>query len=372
MGKEYMEDCGGVDRIWWEKVTNASGFLRHIVDTIQDGRSVILYLPEHVPWYATMRRILDVSIHRENSISALQDFRDNGDDPGESMLTLFCMPEKRAHYRSGIGYAAFLANSSDIVMNDSIVWVSDVSEAQLDCWIRFIEEYNRALGKHKRGCRFLVETHARSIRPEKRGMTNSVFDREIGRYDRFLFDMLAASEQRGSALFKQYLAETISILFPDDMELCAQCIRRGAAFLSDPLRVLRSIGDSGRRSSGEAYDSTLSEDAVSRCFWEAQIKIIFPIIEKRRSIYIEQYEDDISQWMPLLKEQGWKYTEASEVEVGALSYLIGSGHLHMPPADITQITKLKNARNTLAHLKVLSQKEVDEILAMSCPVAGDL
>ena len=341
-----------MNKVWWTKVTNASHFLDKIVDTVQNGQSIILQLPDTIPWYETMKEIVETRIE------------DMVEDPGEYLFYEFCKKEKRVHYRPGIGYAEFLAKNEDIVLTDSILWIAKTCEENLTKWAK---HSNKALGKHKEGCIFIVEARnnpAGAAVKEKKGLRNISYAREIGHYDNYLFNVLATSSSPEKEIFKQYLAEVVSIMLPDDIELSALCIEKGRAFLENPLGVIREISSTKTRSDGRNFGADIGEEDLQERLWEAQIKVIFPLVERQRNVLVQKYQREIEGLLPIVAAYGEEFLEASEVELGILSYLAGSGQIQLQYEDVEKLNKLKNARNVLAHIRTLPQEEVDGIFAL--------
>ena len=92
---------------------------------------------------------------------------------------------------------------------------------------------------------------------------------------------------------RQYLAEAgFILLLPDDAELACACIKRGRIFLEDPVKTIASIRKETFRSDGTAFWPDISEKQIAERMWEAQIKVVFPIIEKQRSIIVERYRKE--------------------------------------------------------------------------------
>ena len=56
------------------------------------------------------------------------------------------------------------------------------------------------------------------------------------------------------------------------------------------------------------------------------------------------------------------FFDAEDVEIGVLSHLVSLGRLVVAFEDGKMIARLRNARNTLAHIKPMTQTEIDEIL----------
>lgn len=352
-----------MDTIWWNKVTNASHFLEAIVNAVQERQSVLLELPDTVPWYTTMQEIIKNDISMQNADSAYKYILDTKVEPGEYLLKKFCKKEKQAQYRPLIGYPKFLAKSDDIVLNDMILWIADVDKNQVQKWVDFIENYNKELERGKKGCRFIIETHDKCKVPDRRGIQFICFEKEIEHYDNYLFNMLAASSLKGTQLFKQYLAEVVSIMFPDDIELSSQCISHGKKFLKNPIKIIESIIEQESRSDGTHFNVTVTREELQERLWEAQIKIIFPLIEKHRSVIVKKYKSQIEVLLPIEGSYGETFNEVNEVELGTISYLRGKGKIQMSSEDVHKVEKLKNARNDLAHIKILPQNEIDNIFS---------
>lgn len=350
-----------MDRVWWNKVTNAAHFLDLIVESIQDGQSVLLQLPESVPWYMTMQDIISTEVIRANSTRSYKCITDVGEDPGKYLFNEFCKKEKRAHYRPCIGYPEFLAQSDDIPLNQYILWICGADSSQVKKWYEFIDEYNKALGKNKQGCLMIIETSDFVSLQKKKDIRVISYERIIEYYDNYLFNMLASSELRENAIFKQYLSEAISIMIPHDVELSSMCVLKGRDFLNSPIDTLNRIVEENYRSDGTGYVVTTTEKQLKERLWEAQIKVIFPLIEKYRNRIITKYKNNIEPLLPIKTAYGEEFTEASDVELGTIAYLIASGKIDVEKEDNRRIAVLKNARNILAHIGILSQNEVDEI-----------
>ena len=353
-----------MDFVWWEKITNASHFLNLIVEGVQEGCSIMLQLPSSVPWYFTMSDILSDRIKSQNSNRALEKIQDAEMDPGEYLFQNYCKREKRVQYRPGIGYAKFLAESDEIALNNYILWITVDSEEQTKNWYTFIQNYDKMLGKDRRGCIFIIETRSEMAVRDQGRIRAIVYQKEIEYYDQYLFHMLAAASLKESAIFKQYLAEIVTLMISDDVELSAECIERGRTFLENPVKTIQEIKKSELRSDGNEFVFAMSEKKIQERIWEAQIKIIFPVIEKKRNSLINRYRKEIGGLLPITGAYGEEVYELEEVEIGILSHLVTLGKLQVSSEDAKVISKLRNARNILAHIKILSQREIDEIFAL--------
>lgn len=352
-----------MDYVWWNKVTNASNFLDAIVCAVQDRHSIFLKLPDVVPWYSTMRDIISNDISMQNADSSFRIISDTGIEPGAYLLNEFCKKEKRALYRPNIGYANFLAKSDDIVLNDYILWIVAKNEEQSMKWVDFVVEYNKALAKNKKGCLFIIETRQNTNLSNKKGIVHIDYDKEIEYYDTYLFNMLAASTLKEGEILKKYLAEVVSAMLPKDIELAAQCILYGKKFLASPLEIIREIVENESRSDGTYFNVQVTEEEMQERLWEAQIKMIFPLIERHRNIIVHKYSKQLNILLPINAAYGETFTEVTDVELGTISYLLAINKIEMSSEDVNKVSKLKKARNELAHIKVVSQEDVEEILS---------
>lgn len=353
-----------MNNIWWEKVANPCNFLKSIVQSVKNEESIILELPEYVPWYMTMRSIISDQIMQSNSTRQYNYIKDIDIEPGEYLFNEFCKKEKRARYRPSIGYAEFLAKSDDIVLNDCILWIYDVSKSRAVEWYNFIVKYNKAIDTHKNRCIIIVETREDNNLQEKKEIKKISYQKEIGHYDNYLFNMMMSATLKESMIFKQYLAESVSLMFHDDIELSAQCISYGRAFLENPMEILHSISEQKLRSDGEAFEIKISEEEIEKQLWEAQIKVVFPLIEKHRNNIVCKYRKEIDLLLPIKTEYDEEIKTAGEVEIGKLLYLAVSKQINMSVEDFSKVSKLKNARNVLAHIKSLKQEDVDELFLL--------
>ena len=127
-------------------------------------------------------------------------------------------------------------------------------------------------------------------------------------------------------------------------------------------KTIASIKKETFRSDGTAFWPDISEKQIAERMWEAQIKVVFPIIEKQRSIIVERYRKGIEALLPITGAYGEMFFDAEDVEIGVLSHLVSLGRLAVAFEDGKMIARLRNARNTLAHIKPMTQAEIDEIL----------
>ncbi len=354
-----------MDKIWWGQVTNAVQFIRKIVESVLNEKHLAVELPRDIPWYDTMRELTEDAIRRRSSDRNLVSLQDSGQEPGKCVFEAFCDREKQSEYRPAVGYADFLAKCGDIVLNHRIVWVSDLAKQNYSAWIEFVSAYAAACKKERRaGGIFILELREQMALSAKKGVHMLSFQKEISHYDSIVFNMLAASSIKKSAISKEYLVELVSNIAGRDMELAAQCIRKYREFLNEPYVILQRITEQGCRSNGESFENQFREEEVKKQIWKAQIKIIFPLIEEFRGHFVDKYKEQIGRQLPIPYAYGEEFTEADEVEVGTLYFMACNEKLHISSEDYHKLKMFREARNRLAHLCILSDQEMEDIFSV--------
>lgn len=352
-----------MEQIWWKQITKAKHFIDMVTDAILGNKSVILSMPAFVPWHETMYEMIAEILNGENSLNRLVSIDCPEGDVGQYLLENYCKKEKRASYRYGMSYASFLAKSEDIVLNSSYIWVKDVSQKKLEEWSRFIADYNKNVPSHMSPAVFVLEIRDSGKKQKAvKGVQHINFSDNIDAYDKFTFCALASTDIAIRSPLRPYLAEMVSTICSDDIELCAQCIRQGQAFLRNPAQVLASIMDAECHSDFSPFAMDLDKSRVDSLIWECQIKLIFPVIEKYRSRFVNQHHKEISSSLPIKDPFGEVITSPQDVELGQLVQLAAMGQITLTQRGYQELDLFRKARNDLAHLTPLEFQVVEEIL----------
>ena len=352
-----------MDRVWWNHIAKAHKFLMDVVTTALEGKSIILSVPENLPWYHTFVDMIQEQLNLENSRNSFDIFRCPDEEIGLYFLEHYCRREKRATYRPGMTYAAFLGRSEDIVLNDRYIWVTDIPESRYQEWVDFILDYNKNITS-KPPAIFILETHDDSFAHKaKKGIRKILFSQNIISYDKFAFCALVTAETNCKDCMRMYLAELVSILC-DDIELCAECVREGKRFLKNPAEIIREILTLKYRSNGEKYRFSYSDKEIKQFTWEAQLKHVFPLIEKYRNYFTNRYMDAIRNALPINNSNGEIVSSPQDVEIGTLLYMVGRGDVIIGSKEYENLQMYRDARNKLAHVNVLASETVEKILRM--------
>ena len=354
-----------MDKLWWMHITKAHKFMQDIVSNAVEERSIILSLPKATPWRNTLIELVEDQLKLENPKNKLEEIRCPEEEVGFFLLNKYVKRERRANYRCGMTYASFLGKCEDIVLNDRYIWVTDIPKNRFEEWLNFIAEYNKNV-QNKTPAIFILETHDEYfVNKAKKGIKKIVFDQNIGPYDRFAFCALAATENACKEYMRPYLAELVSILCNEDIELCADCVAVGTGFLSDPIKTINEIVETNYRSDGERYSFSKTKEEIKTLIWETQLKNVFPVIEKYRSYFIKKNNRQIKNGLPFTNAFDEVIDNPEDVEIGTLVLMAGKGKLVLSERDYQALLMFRDARNKLAHLSVLDLETVDIILRRS-------
>ena len=346
-----------MDNIWWRQIIKANHFINDISTNILQGKSIILHLPVFVPWRDTMYDLIEGVLHSENPEYRV-DFVDcptrdqyPSGDVGQFLLEKYCKKEKRSSYRPIETYAEFLAKSNDIVLNSHYVWIRSVSRDDVENMGDFIVDYNKNLPKGHSGAVFVLEVRGGTGRLKSlKGVKYISMDESIDDYDRYTFCALASTDVNVPAYLRPYLAELVSSVCREDIELCSLCINQWDIFIKDPISTLKTICETETRSDGTAFNLPIDSAIINPLIWEAQLKILFPKIEKFRSSFIKKHYHEIMRALPIKNSNGDNIDDPIDVEIGALIFLAGQKKIVLNKNEYERADEFRKIRNELAHI----------------------
>ena len=350
-----------MQKIWWEQVPKALLFCSDIVNSLLDEKSILLHHSEALPWESYFKSFVKDSVAQKSATKTFHTLSDT-DSPGSALLQEFCAQTKRAQYRPSKGYAAFLAQSDDIVLHNQYLWINISSIEQLDVWTSFVADYLKERGHGKDRAVFILDWRSEDPPSRRKGITLFSFDAYISEYDRIVFSTLASSSISERTEIKNYLAELTANVLGNDIELNAECISRHKDFMRNPFMVITNIVESSERSDGSTFQFDKSAPEVDRLIWLAQIRSIYPLIEEYREIFIQSHKTAIRAQLPISSSYEEVYTDPNDVELGTLYYMASSGALPLISDEYVRLKAFRDARNTLSHLGLLTFEDILNLL----------
>ena len=353
-----------MEKLFWNKISNAVRLTESIIYTLVEGKNVLLSLSEYIPWYNIFRDQVEELQRQELGGYGIDFYEDSvNDDPGYMLFMEYCKKELKDDYRPAIGYARFLANAESIPLNNSIVWVKVESDKRVKEWCDFITKYNKELKNEFSGGLFIVETLCDISGISFEGGKSVKYSDYIGEFDYYIYSTLASSVLNIEKHRKEYLAEMVTSILGNDIELSALCLAddRYKKFWEDPQKTINDIISEQTRSDGEEFSFALNNEGVKQRIWKAQIKNLFPLIEAYRGGFVKKYFVSIEKMLPISSSYGEEFAKPYEVEIGTLYYMACNGDIEVDSQDLKQLKCFKEARNKLAHIEVLSVKEIEDL-----------
>ncbi len=347
--------------LWWNQVPNAVRYVAEIKECLLEEKSILLKYANGMPWREEFTDDIKMAVKLQNSDKKFVTVP-GVSDPGKYLLEEFVAKEKRTEYRPGKGYAKFFAEKDDIVLHNRFFWVKTDDAAILDAWMIFVTEYVKECGKRPNKAVFILEWMKEDAVSPKKGIRLFSFEDFIGEYDRLVFSVLASSSIRESSFIKNYLAEMVSNVIGNDIELCGICIGNYKAFLADPAGFIKAIVREQTRSDGSAFEYATDENGFNTLVWRAQIKSIYPHLEEYREEFVQKHYSVILKQLPITDSFGETISDPKEVELGMLVYMVGMGAVKLDDADYKTLCRFKDARNKLSHLTTLSYDEIKALM----------
>ena len=178
-------------KIWWEDLNGPRRFLVETAENLSGGKSVVLCLPQRVPWLKIMREVLEKLLRKGTQTIKVVDAENISAEPQEFVLKNFCANKDGFRPYSKKAYAKFLAESTGIELNDSCLWIRKASPAQVEQWLAFIADYQNFLAGRKGGV-FVLEAGDDWI--AKSDVALLSYKKKISDYDSFAFNTFAPHE----------------------------------------------------------------------------------------------------------------------------------------------------------------------------------
>ena len=350
-----------MNNVWWNQISRARHFVDEILECLVQEKSLVLCLPELMPYYPDFQEIMQDTLRQEKGNRRVMVVDCPEGEVGPFLLEKFCKKEKRSSYRYGITYAQFLGESEDITLNDCYLWVRGVSKKKGKEWISFIDEYLKAAASHPAAV-FILEGGEELSNITRKGIKAFSFKEAIDAYDRFAFCALTVSDNTCREAYRPYLAELVSNLCEEDVELCEHCAKLGTAFLKSPREAFLQILEKERRSDGKPFEMKTDIEWLTEKTWESQIRILFPCIEQYRKDFTSHYEKEIAAGLPIQDSYGNVIENPQEIEVGVITSLIGRKLFTVTMEEYEELVLFKNARNDLAHLDVVPWESAERII----------
>lgn len=347
--------------IWWRHLTRPSRFVNDVSEALLDEDSVLLILPERMPWYWDFYAAVEESVNERSALRSMQMIESPAAEIGEFLFETECRKELRSRRRRGQSYASFLAGCDDLTLNNKYIWVRGTNADKLAECRDFLAEYYKARPRDKTRPLFILEmTEGMERVPSVKGMRQLRYSAGVGAYDRFAFCAMAAANAGVSPEQAPYLSELISNLCRDDVELCGICAEMGEQLLQNPVSALASASAENLRSDDTPFHIP-DADTLARREWESQLKIVYPMVQRYVSQFIDRHRTEITKALPI-ETQYDTIDDPQDLELSHLLGMAGAQALKITGREYEELTLLRRIRNRLAHMRSIDANDMKRLM----------
>lgn len=342
--------------LWWNRLVNSVRFLDDVKDVIMDGKSVIMNFPDEIPWKEEMTVSLEqqLAFMTDTRSFEVHDAARAGGDPGKYLFERFCSESERKKYwpARDKSHECFLAANNNTTLNHRIICVTGINQQNAASWLKSVTEYLEHRGDGARGI-FILAVQGINTN-ESALMGNVRYSDYVTDYDCMMLCLTLLSSARCSSAQKRYISELAGNIALNNVKTAGQLAAAGLELAMDPyVTACEVLSEEGALPPG-------LRDRVQSAVWETQIRFVFPQLEYMRRDLIHKYGARIQQY---LNERGSAVTgsnKASDLEIGELYYICKGSRLIEKP-DFEQLKKMRDARNFLAHMDILTYDMMREL-----------
>ncbi len=369
---------------WWH-IPGPSRYVAGVCSTLQDGKNVVLCLPEHVPDGLSRAIVQAHPLPGVQQWEALRIPPDSQHTPVELLFSYFA-PN---------ALASTLRNAAALVREQGFekkrIWLEGFTANTWSVWKTFFEEYEHV-------CRSILETHRTLFcvslsgtladTPPQAGisLTHARWYGVVSDLDMLLYiNQIMPKHPLVGIKRKIAIAVAASLSLWDPL-LADQLVRQPLRVLLEPEKFLCDFGRArgwheeshalgwpcGARDLFNEREQLHSAAAACRhqCeeikqrIWRAQLGLLFPIIEERRHRLLRELQGLLN--VPFTTRERVLLNELHDLEIGHIEWQLLE-HKRNGVQDIRlgvvlpQVSALKQMRNHLAHFEVLGEELLDRL-----------
>ena len=345
-----------IGEIWWKMITNPHRLISDIVDAVSLGRSVLIGFPSKIPWSDDFKEIIESELSSFGGERAFDVHKaSKAKEPGEFIFEKYCSPNEKHKYWKTETYEDFMANNQNTVLNTKYVCIEGISNSSIPHWIDSIKRYIGAFNEDDEHGIFILLCNGKPL-PTPDCIVSFDYSDYISEYDSLMLCLTIVSELKCSSKEKQYIAEFANIAANGDYEIAGCLAEKGFELIENPYVTLQEV----LKAHDISYTSLSKR--VDSAIWEAQTKIVFPIVEAYRKYFSERYNRQLVNYLPFKDNMtGQKITTVNELEIGHLFYLSEKNHF-ANKADHDRLFVIKDARNDVSHWNVIDLKRLRKII----------
>lgn len=350
--------------LWWEQISGARMVIDKICNEVEKGQNVILNFSANTPWIDDFRDILSERIELILTDKAVRRIFPEEYDAGTYMLENYCRKDVRYSYRPPKSVGRFLGECQDLTLSDNVLLVQVKTKKQIEDWMGLITDYDSALNDMDKRATFILEigSNIDNLTGNKKFKLYNI-GVDIPEYVRYTYASILVSELGIKESMVTYLSQLLTSCC-NDIELIPLCTKQYQEFLANPYDTIVHIAQEKVRSDGTKFSFGESCDVVASKVWEAQLKILFPSVERYRVYIIQKLMKQINDKLQFPYKTNFGDLESpEELELKDLTYAIGKKRLTMKDSkERKRLSRFHQYRNSLAHGVPLDLNDVKFLL----------
>jgi len=362
------------NNLFWS-LPGPAGFVRGVLASLREGRSVALLLPFHAPGgleealAPVIREVRPVEAH--NALA--------GHLPAQALFERFWPAAPAITVRN----ARNLLACEDF--QGRLLWLTGLTEERWPPWREFLVEYEQACRSVPQFYRTLfivplIGPLALAPPPAEVCMACHEWRDCVSEMDMLLYCALSLQASSLPAAVRKLTAAVVAELALWDPGTAEALLAAEPWRCLSPLEVLVGIakergwtaqtpaswegGTLERADHGNRVHSALlavqgEEAEISRRVWAGLVRVLLPLIEERRLALLPKVQSRLR--FPIRVDSGELISDARDLEIGPLCYFLAKGGLR--GRDLEPLYRMKRLRNSLAHGEVPPLGEIRAFLA---------
>ncbi|MDH6348959.1 MULTISPECIES: hypothetical protein [Brevibacillus] len=339
--------------LWWNYMSGAARYLQDTVAATSNYRVIVLEEPPYKEdfFHLLKERLLQCD-------SSLQIGQIRADEWAQDMDVGEALMNDYAHQ---VEYHPMDGTRSEYIAKNDLLSGRVLMVREMNCrtkWIDFAIEYAK-FSSQRNGLLVLTYSVTSPLPTARKGMKLLQWSDYVAHYDMQLFASYCIAERPGLTVgLRNYITQIASRMAGTDPELCSKLTVEGV--VNNAFELLRELASDYET----ARDLVDNPEKVSSIIWEAQIHVVFPIIEEMRRYFIKRYSDELQGELPQ-RDNFEKLLELpQDMELRHMWYYYFKTNGFHNSNDERSFRLLYEARNQLAHLDLLNSKMIVDILSL--------
>ncbi|MBQ2952670.1 MAG: hypothetical protein IJE07_03860 [Clostridia bacterium] len=323
--------------LWWCQVPAGVSLYNQLACDLQQGKSIVLDAGR-MPWPDTLRGYLRDVVTQINNAMPFEIINASDCPPGmEPDAFLFRCIGEEDHYGTQ------LLRIKRLRRKPACLWVDGIPQKQYAQWIDMAVELTREPSQMM----LILDIPEQVSVPEcERLAPEGVWH---SRFDVYYFSLMRLSTLQEDERMVEYAATLCTELSGLDPILCDQLCQVPERLMQNPLKVAEQLG---------------CQVNINQAVLRAQMRAFMPLVELCRITVNELLRHQLENALPFSPDKG-ETVRKSDVERVELTHIIqmaNRGRINLPSDLYNLLHNLREIRNHLAHLTMLSNVEIGTLL----------